>query len=82
MKKIKIRFINELRNGESYLYIQRKTIFGWKYFTYVVNGDAGSVSYRYNGKWKQGLLTAVIQDIYKTELKHVKIIEYPMIKIY
>lgn len=82
MKKIKIRFVNRLRKEDLYYEIQRKTIFGWRYFTYVVNGDAGSVSYRYNGKYKQGLLTAVIQDIYKTELKHVKIIEYPMIKIY
>lgn len=82
MKKIKIRFVNVLRNDGSYLYIQRKNILGWRYFTYVVNGDAGSVSYRYNGKYKQGLLTAVIQDIYKTELKYVKIVEYPMIKIY
>lgn len=82
MKKIKIRFVNVLRNNESCLYIQRKTIFGWRYFTYTVGGDAGSVSYQYSGKYKQGLLTAVIQDIYKTELNHVKIIEYPMIKIY
>lgn len=82
MKKIKIRFVNRLTEDSLEYYIQRKTIFGWRYFTYLVGGDAGSVSYRYNGKFKQELLKTILSDIYKTELKHVQVIEYPMIKIY
>lgn len=82
MKKIKIRFVNRLSEDMLDYQIQRKTIFGWRYFTYIVGSEAGSVSYRYSGKFKQDLIKTILNDIYKTELKHVTVIEYPMIKIY
>lgn len=82
MKKIKIRFVNRLSEDNLEYYIQRKTIFGWRYFTYIVGGDAGSVYYRYSGKFKQELIKKILSDVYKTELKHVTVIEFPMIKIY
>ena len=82
MKKIKIRFVSKISNGELYYEIQRKTIFGWRYYSFYISFYAYAYSGRYKGKVKQELLKTILNKVYKTELKYVEVIEYPMIKIY
>lgn len=79
MKKIKIRYVNQ--KGR-YFTIQRKTLLGWKYITYLVFDFGCSFNIRYFGKSKKEVLKKVLDGYYKTCKKHVTVIEHPGVKIY
>ena len=84
MKTIKIRFV-ESKDSEGKIdyYIQSKKMFGYKYFKYAQSGGAGDTFYyQYRDNNKEMLLNTIINEVYCTVKNHIKVIEYPMLKIY
>lgn len=82
MKEIKIRFIERGNPIKDYL-IQKKTWFGWKYFTYYVAGGFGdTIEYLYCKDTKEELLAVVLENHYQIDRRFVKIVEHPTIKRY
>jgi len=79
MKKIKIRYVNK---GKGFFAIQRKTLFGWKYITYLVYGCGGCINIIYCEKSKEKVFKKALDGYYKTCKKYVTVIEYPSIGIY
>jgi hypothetical protein len=77
-KIIKIRFVEKF-NG---FFIQKKTLFGWKYIYYVINIMNESAQYNYFNTSKEKLLAEVIKDHYGLSPDYVEILEYPSIKHY
>jgi hypothetical protein len=69
MKKIKIRFV---QFGDLY-YVQKKTLFGWKYITYhfSVNGEKHDVAYFHFDK--EELLSIIVKDHYGLSPDRVKV---------
>lgn len=78
MKKIKIRFYKY----KNHYLIQRKTIFGWKFISYIQNLGYGTIICRYNDVNKESLLNQVLENYYRKDKRFVKIIEYPEIHEY
>ena len=74
MKKIKLRCIEQERG---FFAIQRKTLFGWKYITYLACSFGGCVRIRYCEKTKKKVLKKALDGYYKTCKKYVTIIDYP-----
>jgi len=60
--------------------IQQKTWIGWKTIGRTVSGDAGSIWRPYSSKFIRVLLDEVLEKHFN--LRNIRIIEYPMIKIY
>lgn len=83
MKTIKIRFVQEGVGADINHRIQKKKIFGFDNYRYSECGEEGDCFWHsYRGKDKVELLNKVLHDIYETTKDHVKVIEYPMLKIY
>ncbi len=84
MKIIKIRFIESKDSEGNIDYnIQNKKMFGWKYFRYAQSGGAGDTFYyQYRESSKEILLQKIIDEVYCASKHHIKVVEYPMIKIY
>lgn len=89
MRNVKIRFVetflsdnNGTRCSENSYYIQRKNLFGWCYFKYIVSCETGINSFKYENTNKDMLLQTIIDREYKTTKSHLKITEYPTIRIY
>jgi hypothetical protein len=78
MKEIKIRFILE---NEKYR-AERKTLFGWRPISFVLDMGYGSVGYYYTRTTKEELLADLLENYYKMDKRFVKVIEYPTILVY
>jgi hypothetical protein len=78
MKEIKIRFILE---NEKYR-AERKTLFGWRSISYVIDMGYGSIGYYYTGTTKEELLAELLENYYKMDKRFVRVIEYPTILVY
>jgi len=76
MKKLKIRFVHRKEYGV--YYIQKKTIFGWRYLTW----ENYFCREMFENVDTAILLTNVLDEKYSTILKYVEITEYPTIKMY
>jgi hypothetical protein len=78
IKIIKIRFIEKF-NG---FFIQKKTLFGWKYIYFVNKIMNEYTRYNYFNQNKEKLLVDVIKEHYGLSIENVEILEYPSIKHY
>jgi hypothetical protein len=77
-KTISIRFINKFGT----YYIQRKSLFGWKYLSGFHLVCDQKIYYDYYDGDTENLLNRVIKEHYGVDRKYVIIKEYPMIKYY
>ncbi len=83
MKTIKIRFVEEGVGIDITYRIQKKKLFSFDNYRYSQCGGAGDCFYYpYRGKNKIELLDKVLSNVYETTKDHVRVIEYPMLKIY
>lgn len=86
MKEIKIRFVARCKSDgttvKDYL-IQQKKWHGWVHLGEVVTGGFGDSFFQFYCKdTKKELLDFVIDQHFKTTKAHVKVIEYPELKMY
>jgi hypothetical protein len=79
MKKIKIRYVEHQKGCFA---IQKRAGFWWRYITFEISGNGGSVIFRYSQPSKKKVLKKVLDKHYKVSKKCVTIIEHPMLRIY
>ena len=89
MKSLKLRLVKIIPKDENgdfnegvYYLIQRKTFFGWRYYTFTVSACGGSVVFKYSNTDRVKLLAEVLDKVHSTTLKYVTITEYPELTKY